>query len=215
MPIKINGTNTTAQPSITGTDTDTGLVYGTDEVKIVTGGTDRVVTGTDIVFKNASGTERMRLASDGVISTTNHAECLIVKGDQSISGGDATTTVCGFDTFVYNRGGFTNSSDKLIVPKTGFYRCTFGYEAQITASAYGIRAMKIVPRINSTDYVNWQNYWNSVTNGGVTSNIHFNFESTYYLNLTANDQIDAFIQWYPGSDRTETFHSRIQMFYIG
>ena len=42
MTIKINGTNTTAQPSITGTDTDTGLVYGTDEVSIVTGGTDRV-----------------------------------------------------------------------------------------------------------------------------------------------------------------------------
>ena len=39
MTIKINGTNTTAQPSITGTDTDTGLVYGTDEVSIVTGGT--------------------------------------------------------------------------------------------------------------------------------------------------------------------------------
>jgi len=42
MTIKINGTNTTAQPSITGTDTDTGLVYGTDEVSIVTGGTERV-----------------------------------------------------------------------------------------------------------------------------------------------------------------------------
>ena len=38
MTIKINGTNTTAQPSITGPDTDTGLVYGTDEVKIVTTG---------------------------------------------------------------------------------------------------------------------------------------------------------------------------------
>jgi hypothetical protein len=42
MTIKINGTNTTAQPSITGTDTDTGLVYGDDDVKIVTGGTERV-----------------------------------------------------------------------------------------------------------------------------------------------------------------------------
>jgi len=41
MTIKINGTNTTAQPSITGADTDTGLVYGTDEVQIVTGGTTR------------------------------------------------------------------------------------------------------------------------------------------------------------------------------
>ena len=42
MTIKINGTNTTASPGITGPDTDTGLVYGDDDVKIVTGGTDRV-----------------------------------------------------------------------------------------------------------------------------------------------------------------------------
>ena len=41
MTIKINGTNTTAQPSITGADTDTGLVYGTDEVQVVTGGSTR------------------------------------------------------------------------------------------------------------------------------------------------------------------------------
>jgi len=51
MSIKINGTNTTAQPSITGSDTDTGLVYGTDEVKIVTGGVEKMKatnTGFDL-----------------------------------------------------------------------------------------------------------------------------------------------------------------------
>ncbi len=42
MAIKINGTNTTASPGITGPDTDTGLVYGDDDVKIVTGGTEKV-----------------------------------------------------------------------------------------------------------------------------------------------------------------------------
>ena len=47
MPIKINGTNTTAQPSITGPDTDTGLVYGTDEVSIVTGGTEKAKVDSD------------------------------------------------------------------------------------------------------------------------------------------------------------------------
>tara|TARA_R110000772_G_scaffold3631_2_gene12830 strand:+ start:457 stop:1242 length:786 start_codon:yes stop_codon:yes gene_type:complete len=57
MAIKINGTNTTAQPSITGTDTDTGLVYGTDEVSIVTGGTDRVtVTNTGMGIGTSSPT---------------------------------------------------------------------------------------------------------------------------------------------------------------
>ena len=46
MTIRINGTNTTASPGITGTDTDTGLQFGTDEVSIVTGGTDRLNIGS-------------------------------------------------------------------------------------------------------------------------------------------------------------------------
>ena len=42
MSIRIDGTNTTANPGITGSDTDTGLQFGTNEVKVVTGGSDRV-----------------------------------------------------------------------------------------------------------------------------------------------------------------------------
>ena len=42
MSIRIDGTNTAANPGITGADADTGLQFGTDEVSIVTGWTDRV-----------------------------------------------------------------------------------------------------------------------------------------------------------------------------
>ena len=42
MTIRIDGTNTAANPGITGADADTGLQFGTDEVKILTGGTERV-----------------------------------------------------------------------------------------------------------------------------------------------------------------------------
>ena len=42
MTIRIDGTNTAANPGITGTDTDTGLQFGTDEVNIVTGGSTAV-----------------------------------------------------------------------------------------------------------------------------------------------------------------------------
>ena len=42
MPIKINGTNTAANPSITGTDTDTGIVYGSDQIDFSTGGSSKV-----------------------------------------------------------------------------------------------------------------------------------------------------------------------------
>lgn len=41
MPIKINGTNTAANPSITGDDTDTGIVYGTNQIEFSTGGTSK------------------------------------------------------------------------------------------------------------------------------------------------------------------------------
>mgnify|MGYP005996023467 CR=1 FL=1 len=41
MTVKIDGTNTVANPAFTGADTDTGLQCGTDELKLVTGGTAR------------------------------------------------------------------------------------------------------------------------------------------------------------------------------
>ena len=49
MPIKINGTNTAANPSITGDDTDTGIVYGSDQIDFSTGGSSKVtLNGSDL-----------------------------------------------------------------------------------------------------------------------------------------------------------------------
>lgn len=42
MTVKIDGTNTVANPAFTGADTDTGLQCGTNEVNLVTGGTARL-----------------------------------------------------------------------------------------------------------------------------------------------------------------------------
>jgi len=47
MTIRIDGTNTAANPGITGTDADTGLQFGTDEVSIVTGGTEQLKVESD------------------------------------------------------------------------------------------------------------------------------------------------------------------------
>jgi hypothetical protein len=46
MSIRINGDNTAANPGITGTDTDTGLSFGTNEVSINTDGTERFRVGS-------------------------------------------------------------------------------------------------------------------------------------------------------------------------
>ena len=61
MPIKINGTNTAANPSITGSDTDTGIVYGNDQIDFSIGGSSKLTldssgrVGIGITSPNVSG----------------------------------------------------------------------------------------------------------------------------------------------------------------
>ena len=52
MTIKINGDNSVANPGFTGADTDTGLQVGTDELKLVTGGSEKVTVNDSIVIVN-------------------------------------------------------------------------------------------------------------------------------------------------------------------
>ena len=57
MTVKIDGTNTVANPAFTGADTDTGLQCGTNEVKLVTGGSERATvdsSGNVLVGKTSS-----------------------------------------------------------------------------------------------------------------------------------------------------------------
>jgi len=83
MAIRIDGDNATATPGITGGDADTGLVFGTDEVKIVTGGTDRVTVGStgnlsiaagNLVLASGSGID-FSATADGT-GATNISELL-------------------------------------------------------------------------------------------------------------------------------------------
>jgi hypothetical protein len=55
MSIRIDGTNTTANPGITGGDADTGLQFGTDEISFVTGGTNRATVESNGNFTIESG----------------------------------------------------------------------------------------------------------------------------------------------------------------
>ena len=55
MSIRIDGTNTTANPGITGGDADTGLHLATDEIQLVTGGTARVTVGSTGNFTIENG----------------------------------------------------------------------------------------------------------------------------------------------------------------
>ena len=65
MSIRIDGTNTTANPGITGSDTDTGLQFGTNEVKVVTNGSDRVTVDSsgNVGIGTTSPTKKLHIDS--------------------------------------------------------------------------------------------------------------------------------------------------------
>ena len=77
MTLKLNGTNSEAAPAYAGDDADTGLQCGTNELKLVTGGTARATVassgkvgiGTDspgqnLTIKRTGGQTQVSLISD-------------------------------------------------------------------------------------------------------------------------------------------------------
>ena len=85
MTVKIDGTNTVANPAFTGADTDTGLQCGTNEVKLVTGGTARATVDSsgNLGVGTTSPESNRRLTVDIGTSSVNVA----VFKSQDTSGG--------------------------------------------------------------------------------------------------------------------------------
>ena len=79
MSIRIDGTNTTANPGITGSDTDTGLQFGTNDVKILTNGTAKATVDSsgNLVLDGGSDV-RIELGSNGTTETNDRNH---IRGD--------------------------------------------------------------------------------------------------------------------------------------
>tara|TARA_R100000406_G_scaffold61997_2_gene43232 strand:+ start:1018 stop:1860 length:843 start_codon:yes stop_codon:yes gene_type:complete len=72
MTVKIDGTNTEANPAFTGADTDTGLQCGTNEVKLVTGGTARATVSSSGRLGVGVTSALTRLHLDGTDNGTDN-----------------------------------------------------------------------------------------------------------------------------------------------
>ena len=116
MTIRIDGTNTAANPGITGTDADTGLQFGTDEVSIVTGGTDRVTV-------DSSG-------NVGIGSSSPSAKLQVNSGDIYIAARSGSTETGIFfrnptDTATNAKIGYTDTTGNLVLGTTNTYSTVF------------------------------------------------------------------------------------------
>jgi len=133
MTIRIDGTNTAANPGITGTDTDTGLQFGTDEVNIVTGGSTRATVDSSGVLNVSSGDLR-------VTGTEGISASLYLIADQGDDNGDGWRINSNQDDNDLTISTNTTGSyvDQVGILTSGDFRFNSGYGS--VATAYGCRA---------------------------------------------------------------------------
>ena len=101
MTLKLDGTNTAANPGITGGDANTGLVFGTDEIKMVTSGTDAITIGNDQSVALASGlsVNGQQYPSSGALSNRN----LVINGEMKVCQRGASVTGLTVSKFQIDR----------------------------------------------------------------------------------------------------------------
>jgi len=99
MTIRIDGTNTAVNPGITGSDTDTGLQFGTDEVNIVTGGSTRATVDSsgNLVLDGGSDV-RIELGSNGTTATNDRNH---IRGD----GDNIKFNTCADGLLIFEQNG--------------------------------------------------------------------------------------------------------------
>jgi hypothetical protein len=93
MTLKLNGTNSEAAPAYAGDDADTGLQCGTNELKLVTGGTARATV--DSSGRLLVGTTTELSSSSPSIQLVDNSTAVLALGrdDSSISAGNALGTI--------------------------------------------------------------------------------------------------------------------------
>ena len=86
MTVKIDGTNTVANPAFTGADTDTGLQVGTNELKLVTGGTSAVtLDSSQHVSLEKAGEAFHAIRRTGTLADDDYLGAVSWKGNNSAS----------------------------------------------------------------------------------------------------------------------------------
>lgn len=93
MPVIINGTTgitsvdgSAAAPSVTGLDTDTGIVYGTNTLSLATGGTSAVTVDSSqrVGFGTASPGARMAVVGTGYSPNITLSDAATIAWDTSL-----------------------------------------------------------------------------------------------------------------------------------
>ena len=175
MTIRIDGTNTAANPGITGTDTDTGLQFGTDEVNIVTGGSTRVtVNSTGQVGIGTSSPNKPLHINGG----SSDAEIRLQTNSGTENNGYVVIRESDGRLDLYSTNGeirlHPSNTERMRLDTSGNLQFNSGYGS--VATAYGCRAWIYM---NGTGTI-------SINGDGNVSTIGDNGTGDYTVNFSSN-----------------------------
>ena len=162
----VNGSATT--PAIQGTDTNTGLTFGTDTVNVVTGGSTRATVDSSGVLNVSSGDLR-------VTGTEGISASLYLIADQGDDNGDGWRINSNQDDNDLTISTNTTGSyvDQVGILTSGDFRFNSGYGS--VATAYGCRA-----------WINFDGTTSFVRDNGNASSITDNGTGNYTVNFTSS-----------------------------
>ena len=112
MTLKLNGTNSEAAPAYAGDDADTGLQCGTNELKLVTGGTARATVDSsgNLGIGTSSPVKQLQVGAHGSSSEGTIALASTTSGTCSILMGDGATGSDFYRGYVQ----YSNTNDAML-----------------------------------------------------------------------------------------------------
>jgi len=121
MTIKITGTNSVTAPGITGDDTDTGLVYGTNQVDISTGGSSRVTVNSsgNVGIGTTSPADKFHVVAGSqrnfVVRSTGGEPLLYAQNDS----GNVENLTIGGNNVIFKAGSGSTGSEVARISENG------------------------------------------------------------------------------------------------
>jgi len=177
MALNINGTTgisgvdaSVAAPALKGSDSNTGISFGSDSIKFSTGGVERMA----ITNSGVSGiTAAITMADSWIISTnftTGAGESFITSNWSRFSAGNSSAGVIG--------GAMTESSGVFTFPVTGMYLITTSFSGANGGDYFGVKTRGSTDNFSSSDFDLALSY-NSTSN------------SSQYFEVTAQSIFDV------------------------
>lgn len=185
MTVKIDGTNTVANPAFTGADTDTGLQCGTNELKLVTGGSARATVdssgniGVGVTPSSWGGSRNAIQFDSTAAAYICNDEAMAIVSNMYFNGSNNKYIRTDASSQVL----FQTGSTQFLYAGSGTAGNNISFSTAATIDTHGIKFQGDTAANNALDDYD-QGTWNpTVAFGGSSTGVAYNERQGIYVKI--------------------------------